>query len=233
MATTITIQGIYAAATVTDFETSLKWYSRFMGREPDDRPIPHMAQWRNMGAAGLQLWRDEERAGSALMTMSFPISRPNNIGWRRRASFRRARLAAASAPLPTISIRKTTASSWLSRQNSSGPDLSYAGKEAMAQSPLSLGASRNICKPDLVRTVIGEAFDNDATVADMRNAGMMKALLAGGGKGVAGAASVPRIIAHDGVDAMLSDLNVDALRGGGQRRQKRDPGGCDKQRPHR
>ena len=69
MTLTINVQGIYAAATVRDLEAALAWYQRFIGRPADDHPLPHMAQWRNMGAAGLQLWRDAERAGNAVMTI--------------------------------------------------------------------------------------------------------------------------------------------------------------------
>jgi hypothetical protein len=61
---TINIQGVYTVAIVKDFEAGLAWYEKFMGRSADDLPFPGMAQWRNMGPAGLQLWQDEARAGS-------------------------------------------------------------------------------------------------------------------------------------------------------------------------
>ncbi len=72
MSDTITVQGIYACACVADFDTALRWYTTFMGREPDDRPMPGMAQWRNMGSAGLQLWEDADHAGHARMTIVAP-----------------------------------------------------------------------------------------------------------------------------------------------------------------
>ncbi|NGP16670.1 VOC family protein [Devosia aurantiaca] len=34
--------------------------------------MPNMAQWRNMGAAGLQLWHDAERAGKSNTTIVVP-----------------------------------------------------------------------------------------------------------------------------------------------------------------
>lgn len=61
--------GIYAAAIVKDFDAALVWYDRLMGRPADDQPFPGMAQWRNMGAAGLQIWKDDDRAGKAIMTI--------------------------------------------------------------------------------------------------------------------------------------------------------------------
>ena len=65
-------QGIYACAAVRDFQAGLAFYIRFMGREPDDQPFPGMAQWRNMGAAGLQLWHDYAHAGHSVITVVVP-----------------------------------------------------------------------------------------------------------------------------------------------------------------
>ncbi|TPI30692.1 VOC family protein [Mesorhizobium sp. B3-2-1] len=64
--------GIYASATVLNFDAALVWYEALMGRPADDQPIPGMAQWRNMGTAGLQLWLDEPRAGKGLITIVVP-----------------------------------------------------------------------------------------------------------------------------------------------------------------
>lgn len=71
-AATITVQGVYASAVVADLETGLAWYTRLMGRPADDRPLPDMAQWRNMGAAGLQVWHDPAKAGNSVMTIVVP-----------------------------------------------------------------------------------------------------------------------------------------------------------------
>ncbi len=35
-------------------------------------PFPGTAQWRHMGAAGLQLWQDNARAGQSIMTIVVP-----------------------------------------------------------------------------------------------------------------------------------------------------------------
>lgn len=69
MSQVIAIQGIYASAVVADFAAGLAWYEKFMGRPADDQPFPGMAQWRNMGGAGLQLWEDQARAGQSIMTV--------------------------------------------------------------------------------------------------------------------------------------------------------------------
>jgi predicted enzyme related to lactoylglutathione lyase len=73
MSQVITVQGVYACAVVSDFEAGLAFYSKLMGRQPDDQPFPGMAQWRNMAAAGIQLWEDAEHAGHARMTIVVPV----------------------------------------------------------------------------------------------------------------------------------------------------------------
>ncbi|NKL32247.1 VOC family protein [Rhizobium leguminosarum bv. viciae] len=67
--TSITVQSIFASATVSNFEEALVWYEKLMGRPADDKPIPGMAQWRKMGGAGLQVWKDDERAGNGMITI--------------------------------------------------------------------------------------------------------------------------------------------------------------------
>jgi hypothetical protein len=69
---TINIYAVYTVAVVKSFEAGIAWYEKFMGRPADDLPFPGMAQWRNMGAAGLQLWQDEARAGQSIMTIVVP-----------------------------------------------------------------------------------------------------------------------------------------------------------------
>lgn len=71
--TTMTVQGIYASAIVSNFDAALAWYEKLMGRPADDQPIPGMAQWRKMGGAGLQIWKDDERAGKGIMTIVVPV----------------------------------------------------------------------------------------------------------------------------------------------------------------
>ncbi|MGV3576145.1 MAG: VOC family protein [Devosia sp.] len=84
----INVQGVYTSAVVADLETSIAWYTRFMGRPVDDRPLPDMAQWRNMGGAGLQIWQDPKHAGHSVMTIVVP-----------NLAVEKARLAAAGLTL--------------------------------------------------------------------------------------------------------------------------------------
>jgi predicted enzyme related to lactoylglutathione lyase len=73
MSKSITVHGIYACLAVADFERGVIFYTRLMGRAPDDQPMPGMAQWRNMNGAGLQLWHEPENAGHGRTTIVVPV----------------------------------------------------------------------------------------------------------------------------------------------------------------
>lgn len=66
------VDAIYAVACVRDIETSAAWYSALLGREPDDRPMEGLVQWRQGDGSGLQLVADAERAGKSLITLLTP-----------------------------------------------------------------------------------------------------------------------------------------------------------------
>lgn len=82
------IAEIFAVACVTDMERSVDWYTRLIGRAPDDRPMEGLVQWRVGNGAGLQLVLDGKRSGSSLITIVTP-----------EMDLARKRLAAASLEL--------------------------------------------------------------------------------------------------------------------------------------
>lgn len=65
------VQGLFAVACVAEFEPSVEWYARLFGREPDERPMDWLVQWRFAGGA-IQVWKDAERAGRSLATIVVP-----------------------------------------------------------------------------------------------------------------------------------------------------------------
>lgn len=71
--TAITIQGIYACICVSDFSRGVDFYTRFAGRDPDDRPMDNLVQWRDGKSAGLQIWHDPENAGHSRTTIVVPV----------------------------------------------------------------------------------------------------------------------------------------------------------------
>lgn len=66
------IVGLFAVACVNDLEQSVEWYTRLMGRGPDDRPMAGLVQWRSSNGAGLQLVLDADKSGSSLITIVTP-----------------------------------------------------------------------------------------------------------------------------------------------------------------
>jgi predicted enzyme related to lactoylglutathione lyase len=66
------IQGLYAAVFVKDIASSSAFYSRLLGRQPDDKPMDTLVQWRGFGNAGIQLFRDPSKAGRGVMTLVVP-----------------------------------------------------------------------------------------------------------------------------------------------------------------
>ncbi|MEP7073512.1 MAG: hypothetical protein ABI727_04950 [Nitrosospira sp.] len=63
------IDYLYAAMVVTDIEASEAFYSKLLSREPDDRPMDTLVQWRGFSNAGIQLFKDAAKAGNSVMTI--------------------------------------------------------------------------------------------------------------------------------------------------------------------
>ncbi|MGX5841694.1 VOC family protein [Mesorhizobium sp. ArgA1] len=66
------IQGVYAALTTKDMKRAEQFYSILFGREPDDRPMDNLIQWRDVAGANIQLFRDETSAGHGRCTIVVP-----------------------------------------------------------------------------------------------------------------------------------------------------------------
>ncbi len=65
----MTITSILAVLSVTDFDAALAWYERFFGRPADRQPMDGLAEWQITATAAIQLVRDQERGGAALLTL--------------------------------------------------------------------------------------------------------------------------------------------------------------------
>lgn len=66
------VQGLYAAMYVKSISSSVDFYAKVLGREPDDKPMDTLVQWRGFGNAGIQLFQDPEKAGKSRMTIVVP-----------------------------------------------------------------------------------------------------------------------------------------------------------------
>jgi predicted enzyme related to lactoylglutathione lyase len=60
---------VYAAVYVRDIELSESFYSKVLGRAPDDKPMDTLIQWRGFSKAGIQLFKDASKSGNSLMTL--------------------------------------------------------------------------------------------------------------------------------------------------------------------
>lgn len=66
------IQAIYATLATASMDKAEKFYARLFEREPDDRPMDGLIQWRNVAGANIQVFHDEENAGSGRLTVVVP-----------------------------------------------------------------------------------------------------------------------------------------------------------------
>lgn len=63
------INYLYAAMIVSTIEASESLYTKVLDREPDDRPMDTLVQWRGFSNAGIQLFKDAAKAGNSTMTI--------------------------------------------------------------------------------------------------------------------------------------------------------------------
>src|SRR5918999_118197 len=64
------INAVLAAIPVADFAAAVTWYERLLGRPADESPMDGLAEWHFPQTAVIQLVRDDQRAGNALLTLS-------------------------------------------------------------------------------------------------------------------------------------------------------------------
>ena len=66
---TLKIGYLFAAMFVSNLEASEAFYTKVLGREPDDRPADRLIQWRGVSNAGIRLFEDTAKAGRSTMTI--------------------------------------------------------------------------------------------------------------------------------------------------------------------
>jgi catechol 2,3-dioxygenase-like lactoylglutathione lyase family enzyme len=60
-------QKIYTALLTADLPSAERWYTKLLGRGPDNRPMDTLVQWELFDQAGLALSSDREIAGRGVM----------------------------------------------------------------------------------------------------------------------------------------------------------------------
>lgn len=63
------IIAVMAVVTVADVDAAIVWYARLFGRAADSQPMAGLAEWHSAGSGWLQVVRDDDRAGRALLTL--------------------------------------------------------------------------------------------------------------------------------------------------------------------
>lgn len=61
------LQKVYTALLAEDLAAAEGWYTKLLGRGPDNRPMDTLVQWELFDQVGLALSSDEEIAGRGVM----------------------------------------------------------------------------------------------------------------------------------------------------------------------
>lgn len=62
----MSFQHLLAVVPVTDIDTARQWYEKLFGRPCDNNPMPVLVEWQVVPGGWVQVFVDEERAGSGL-----------------------------------------------------------------------------------------------------------------------------------------------------------------------
>ena len=69
------IKNALASVAVKDLKAAVDWYGRVLGKPPDSRPMPEVAEWKFERGGWLQVYQLPERAGAGSFTLAV-----SNIG---------------------------------------------------------------------------------------------------------------------------------------------------------
>src|SRR4051794_36509676 len=63
------ITNALAGIAVNEIGPAIHWYSQLLGRGPDQRPMPNLAEWHFDNGGWIQIFEDEDRAGASSLTL--------------------------------------------------------------------------------------------------------------------------------------------------------------------
>jgi glyoxylase I family protein len=66
----MSFQHVLAVVPVSDIEVSRAWYEKLFSRPPDNNPMPVLVEWQVVPGGWVQVFIDEERAGSGLVNFA-------------------------------------------------------------------------------------------------------------------------------------------------------------------
>lgn len=63
------LSGIYANLSCTNLRRSARWFETLFARDPDEKPLPGLVQWRHKNGCGFQLFEDVDGAGDGTLQL--------------------------------------------------------------------------------------------------------------------------------------------------------------------
>lgn len=66
----MTIKNALAGVAVKDLDKAIAWYSKLLGRAPDQRPMPNDAEYEFQNGGWIQIFADGKRAGKSSVTLT-------------------------------------------------------------------------------------------------------------------------------------------------------------------
>jgi glyoxylase I family protein len=66
----VSFEHVLAVVPVSDLDRSQSWYEKLFGRSADNHPMPVLVEWQVVPGGWVQVFVDEERAGSGLLNFA-------------------------------------------------------------------------------------------------------------------------------------------------------------------
>jgi glyoxylase I family protein len=66
----VSIEHVLAVVPVSDIDAANTWYEKLFGRPADNNPMPVLVEWQVVPGGWVQVFIDEERAGSGLVNFA-------------------------------------------------------------------------------------------------------------------------------------------------------------------
>jgi glyoxylase I family protein len=66
----MTIEHVLAVVPVTDLDRSRRWYEALFGRPADNNPMPTLVEWQVVPGGWVQVFVDDQRAGSTAVNVA-------------------------------------------------------------------------------------------------------------------------------------------------------------------
>ena len=74
----MSIEHVLAVVPVTDLDRSRRWYEPLFGRAADNNPMPTLVEWQVVPGGWVQVFADEQRAGSTAVNFAVRTSMPTS-----------------------------------------------------------------------------------------------------------------------------------------------------------